>query len=185
MTRSFAGWMFFAVVGCGALPVAQAAEQGGQPAKQQAVSTTTPMSAPASHQASTLSASPASNQASSAQSAASPLEGTSWPVKVIPDAMAAEKGEKPFDDALIFKDGKVTMSACVKMGFAASAYSLTQTGETWSFSTRQLSQEQGTTRWSAMFTGDAVKGALVWVKKDSTILHYTFEGKKATTPGAS
>ena len=185
MTRRFAGWMLFAVVGCGVLPAAHAAEQGGQSVKQQVTSAASsaakaPMAAPASQPA----AAPI-NEATATQPATSPLEGTSWPVTVTPDAMAAQKGEKPFDDTLIFKDGLVTMSACVKIGFAASSYALRPAGETWLFTTQQLSKDQGTTHWEATFTGETVKGTLLWTKLDGTSLHYTFEGKKATTPGAS
>ena len=198
MTRSIVGWMLFAVLGGGAMPLAYAAEAGGPLAKPQATSTTatsavppgsaqaTPAAQPAATPAPTPSAAPLSSQASAAQPvAASPLEGTSWPVKVTPDAMAAQKGEKPFDDTLSFKDRRVTMSACVKLGFAASAYSLTRAGEAWSFATRQVSKEQGMTRWAATFTGETVTGTLLWMKPDGTSLRYTFQGKKAATPGAS
>jgi len=107
-------------------------------------------------------------------------------VKVTPDAIAAQKGEKPFDDSFIFKDGKVTMSACVKMGFAPSSYTtIPAAGGAWSLATRQVSTDQSTTRWMATFTGEAVKGTMVWMKKDGTTLHYSVEGKKAMTPGAS
>jgi len=99
--------------------------------------------------------------------------------------MAAQRGEKPFDDSLIFKDGRVTMSACVKMGFAPSLYTTIPAGSSWSFLTRQMSTAQGQTRWVATFTGEAVKGTMTWTKQDGTILHYTVEGKKETPPGAS
>ena len=171
---------------CGGLPIARAAEEGGQSAKQQVTAasgtvTTAPASAPATPAAQPTSTAPA---ASTHAAVSSPLEGTTWPVIVTPDAMAAQKGEKPFDDSLIFKDGKVTMSACVKMGFAPSAYTTIPAGSSWSFTTRQVSPGQGTTRWMATFAGEAVKGTMTWTKQDGTALHYTFDGKKATKPAA-
>src|SRR5262249_36941207 len=53
---------------------------------------------------------------------AGPLDGSTWSVKVTPDDAAAKKGEKEFDDVIVFRGGKVTMSECVKAGFAASSY---------------------------------------------------------------
>ena len=79
------------------------------------------------------------------QASAGPLEGTRWSVKVTPDDVAKAKGEKPFDDALIFARSAVTMSACVKMGFQPSAYTVSKSGEAWSFQTKQISPKEGTT----------------------------------------
>lgn len=116
---------------------------------------------------------------------ASVLEGTTWPIKLTPDETAAKQGEKPFDDSLIFKDGKVTMSACVKSGFSASIYTAVPVGPAWTFATEQVSDAQGTTAWTAEIAGNAVKGTMAWTKKDGTILHYSFEGTKAAAPSAS
>ena len=187
MKRNVAGWVVVVFMVCGGVSAVRAAEQGGQSPKQQETSTgATPSSQPG-----TLQAAPAVQPMSAAPAATtqtiapSPLEGTTWPVKVTPDAIAAQTGEKPFDDSLIFKDGTVTMSACVKMGFAPSGYTTLPTGSTWSFMTRQVSTSQGTTKWMATFAEEAVKGTMVWMKQDGTVLHYTFEGKKATNPKVS
>ena len=187
MKRNVAGWLVLGCVVCGGLPIARAAEGGGQSAKPQATATsattaTAPVPAPATPPVPPMSPAPA---AAPQAAMSSPLEGTTWPVKVTPDAMAAQKGEKPFDDSLRFKDGKVAMSACVQMGFAPSTYTALPVGGSWSFTTRQMSPGQGTTRWMATFTGATVKGTMTWMKQDGTILHYTVEGKKATMPGAS
>ncbi len=118
------------------------------------------------------------------QQATSPLEGTIWSVKVTPDAIATQNGEKPFDDSLIFKDGRITMSACAKMGFAPSSYTALPAGAVQSFTTHQMSLDQGTTRWTGTFTGETVKGTMVWTKKNGAALHYSFEGKNAAKPVA-
>jgi hypothetical protein len=102
-------------------------------------------------------------------------------VKVTPDEAAMTKGEKIYDDVIIFDGGYVTMGACVKSGFDASKYTAGKSGEGWSFQTEQMSRKEGKTIWTADILGDAVKGKLVWTKKDGTALSYTFEGKKAGT----
>jgi len=109
----------------------------------------------------------------------SDLEGTSWTVKVTPDALAKKKGEKPFDDALIFANGTVTMTACVKVGFAPSGYTASRTGEAWLFKTEQTSKKEGQTVWFASLSGNAIKGTMTWTKPDGTVLHYAVEGKNA------
>jgi Zn ribbon nucleic-acid-binding protein len=106
------------------------------------------------------------------------LDGTNWQVKVTPDEAAAKKGEKAFDDTIVFKDGKVSMSECVKVGFAASAYTATKTADGWSFKTEQTSDKEGKAVWNGTTKGDTCKGTLVWTKKDGTVLNYTFDGKK-------
>ena len=96
----------------------------------------------------------ASGEQTSAQTAsASSLEGTTWPVKLIPDAMAAQQGEKPFDDELSFAKGQVTMSACVKSGFTPSRYTIAPSGGSWSFKTHQVSKNQGETTWTGLVSG--------------------------------
>ena len=173
MKHALAGWLVVGLVASIGLSAAQAAEQAGQPSKQPAAATGARTTAiPA--------AQPMGIMPSTQKAAPSPLEGTTWDVKVLPDAMAAQKGEKPFDDSLIFKDGKVTMSACVKMGFAPSTYTTIPTGSAWSFTTHQVSSSQGTTTWTAAVTGDAIKGTMLWTKADGSMLHYTVEGQKAS-----
>ena len=124
-------------------------------------------------------------QASTQIASTSSLEATTWPVKVIPDATTAQKGEKAFDDELSFKGGQVTMSACVKSGFAPSSYTLAPSGSSWSFTTRQVSKDQGNTNWTGLISGDSMKGTMVWTKLDGTILRYNYEGKKAAASSKS
>jgi len=118
------------------------------------------------------------------QSASSPpkglagLEGTRWSVIVTPDETAMSKGEKIYNDTLVFSGGKVTMNECVAYGFGATAYTAAKSGDSWSFSTDQASEKEGKTRWTAEMKADSVKGTLVWTKKDGTVFNYTFGGKK-------
>ena len=123
---------------------------------------------------------------SAALAAVSPLEGTSWSVKVVPDEAATQQGEKSFDDGFVFKDGKVTLTACVKAGFAPSTYTAAPAGEAWTLTTEQVSPDQGQTKWEAEISGNAIHGTLVWTKTTGTVLRYTFQGsKEEKTPSAT
>ena len=113
--------------------------------------------------------------------AASPLEGTTWNVKLMPDAAAAEHGEQAFDDALVFEHGKVWMTECVKVGFEASPYTLTPEGAAWKLWTQQSSPKEGTSDWSASIQESAIQGTLTWTKQDGTVLKYTFEGQRKSS----
>ena len=112
------------------------------------------------------------------QSPSSSLEGTRWAIIVTPDETAMAKGEKIYNDTLVFSGNKVTMTECVAYGFGPSAYTATKAGDSWSFSTDQVSEKEGKTRWSAEMKGDTVKGTLVWTKKDGTVFNYELRGKK-------
>ena len=107
-----------------------------------------------------------------------PLDGTTWQVNVTPDTASAKDGEKSFNDTLIFDDGKVVMTECLKYGFGASAYTTSQAGEKWSFKTEQKSPEKGNSQWSGEITGESIRGDMSWTKKDGESFHYAFEGKK-------
>ena len=156
-----------------------------QPAMQTtATATAAPTVTAPAPVATSATTSTASTMTSPQAVATSPLEGMTWQVKVTPDAATAQKGEKPFDDTLIFQDGKVTMTACAKAGFASSAYTASPAGDTWSLTTQQMSNDQGETKWIANLSGNSIKGELIWTKQDGTILHYTFAGKKTAKSSA-
>ncbi len=122
----------------------------------------------------------AGSVSSPAAPTASPLDGTEWPVKVTPTLAAAQRGEKTFDDAFVFANGKVTLTACAKAGFTSSAYNASPTGPAaWKITTQQESPTAGKTAWVGMVQGDAITGTLAMTKKDGTIERYTFEGKRA------
>jgi hypothetical protein len=109
------------------------------------------------------------------------LDGMKWSVKVAPDAMAAGKGEKAFDDVIVADAGRVTMSECLKWGFKPSKYTTEPAGSGLAFRTEQTSKKEGTSVWTGEIAGDKITGKMVWTKKDGTVLNYTFEGRKAGT----
>ena len=71
------------------------------------------------------------------------------------------------------------MASGKKRGFVPSEYFLAPSRERWSFTTQQISQQHGVYVWTGEIAGDTMNGVLVWTKPDTTILQYTFEGRKA------
>lgn len=106
------------------------------------------------------------------------LDGGKWKIKVTPDKETAAKGEKEFDDELIFADGKVTSTGCVPYGFNASPYKTQKKEKGTKWETDQVSEKEGKAHWSGKIKGDEIKGNMTWSKKDGATLHYTFAGKK-------
>src|SRR5437879_5417108 len=99
----------------------------------------------------------AATTAPSTTAGASWLDGTRWIIKVTPDQEAREKGEKAFDDVIVFDGGKVSMTACVKVGFAASDYRTgrASTGKM-GFLAKQRSETEGDSEWSGMMEGGSI-----------------------------
>ena len=113
---------------------------------------------------------------------AGPLDGTKWKLRGRPDEAAKRMGEKPSKDTLIFKEGHMTSTSCVKYGFRASPYTAAQSGTTWAFGTEQMSPKDGKTAWSGTVNGEVLTGTMVWTKMDGSRFRYTFEGRKARRP---
>jgi hypothetical protein len=109
------------------------------------------------------------------------LDGTRWSVTVTPDTAAKKAGEKPSKDTLIFKDGQLTSTACVKYGFAPSAYTATGTSTKASFQAEQTSAKEGKTSWSGHATEGTITGTMTWTKQNGQTLQYTFSGKRSKT----
>ncbi|HMC83864.1 MAG TPA: hypothetical protein VKL61_11615 [Candidatus Polarisedimenticolia bacterium] len=112
--------------------------------------------------------------ASSAKSDASPEKGI-WKLKVVPDAEAAAKGEKEFEDTLILKGGKLRSTACEPYGFGSASYKMD--GNTWM--SDMESKKEGKNHWHGEVDGDHLTGRMTWTKADGTVLNYTFEGHRA------
>ena len=110
--------------------------------------------------------------------AATPLDGTKWQITITPDAAAKKAGEKVSKDMLIFQGGQMTSTACVKYGFAHSAYTAAGTSAAPSFQAEQTSAKEGKMTWSGKVSGDTIGGTASWTKKNGRMLHYRFAGKK-------
>jgi len=112
--------------------------------------------------------------AASAKSDASPEKGI-WKLKVVPDAEAAAKGEKEFEDTLILKGGKLRSTACEPYGFGSASYKMD--GNTWM--SDMESKKEGKNHWHGEVDGDHLTGRMTWTRADGTVLSYTFEGHRA------
>jgi hypothetical protein len=110
--------------------------------------------------------------------AAATLDGTSWTVRVVPDAAAKKAGEHAFRDTLIFKDGEMTAKDCLKYGFEPAPYKMGDASGMTSFQSTQVSLKEGTDVWSGTVNENRVQGNLIWTKTDGKTLNYTFKGTR-------
>lgn len=108
------------------------------------------------------------------------LDGTSWKVHVEPDAMAKTKGEKDFDETLIFADGSLTSTVRGQIGFGAASYAVSQDPKTkdFTFRSEQRSEHEGTTTWTGTIHESHVEGKMIWKKSNGAIVTFTFKGEK-------
>ena len=106
------------------------------------------------------------------------LDGTKWKVKVVPNQAAADKGEKEFDDELIFADGKFTSTALLKKGFKPAPYRGDIEPREAEFEVEQVSETNGVITWLGDVRGTNTMGRLQWRQKDGTRLAFEFSGTK-------
>jgi hypothetical protein len=106
------------------------------------------------------------------------LDGTKWKVEVVPDKAAADKGEKEFDDVLIFADGKFTSTALLPKGFKPSKYKTDIEPKEAEFEVEQLSETNGVADWHGEIRGTNTVGGLEWTQKDRGYLLFEFTGTK-------
>ena len=102
------------------------------------------------------------------------VEGT-WNVHVTPEAGAAAKGEKEFDDTLLLQKGKFHSSACDAYGFGQTPYRVEENH----WMSDGVSTKEGKNHWHGEVTGDSVSGQMTWTKADGSVLNYTFTGTRA------
>src|SRR5437867_1272985 len=92
------------------------------------------------------------------------LDGTKWKVRLVPDKAAADKGEKEFDDELIFTDGKFTSTALLRRGFKPSKYHAEVEPREAEFEVQQVSETDGTADWHGEIRGTNTVGGLEWTQ---------------------
>jgi len=103
-----------------------------------------------------------------------PPEAGNWKVVVTPDADAAAKGEKAFDDTLILHKAKFKSTACVPYGFDSAPYKV----EAGAWMSDMESQKEGKSHWHGEVSGDSITGKMTWTKPDGTVFNYTFSGTR-------
>jgi hypothetical protein len=92
--------------------------------------------------------------------------------------MAQDKGEKKFKETMTFADGKISLSAA-KVGFLASPYSVTKSGEKdLTFKAERSSAGEGESIWTGTVHDKDVEGKLIWTRSGGEVLTYTFKGSK-------
>lgn len=106
------------------------------------------------------------------------LDGTKWKVKVVPNEAVAAKGEKEFNDELIFADGKFTSTALLKKGFKPAKYNGDIEPKEAEFEVEQVSETNGVVTWLGEIRGTNAVGRLQWRQKDGGKLAYEFSGTK-------
>jgi len=116
------------------------------------------------------------------------LDGIHGKIKVIPDKVTADRGEKGFDDTLSFAGGKFTSAFFLANGFNPASYSGEKEENEAEFEVEQTSVTNGVINWLGEVRGKKLGGRMTWTKKDGRILTYNFEGAKdeaITTPPRS
>jgi hypothetical protein len=106
------------------------------------------------------------------------LDGTKLKVKVEPDKPAAEKGEKGFEDELIFADGTFTSKALLTKGFKPSKYNGEVEPNEAEFEVEQVGETNNVVNWLGEIRGTNAVGRLKWKREDGSNLSYEFNGTK-------
>jgi len=96
-----------------------------------------------------------------APTAASHLLLDGWSFRV----EAFEKGEKIFEDRLVFKDGTFFSEACRKFGFDRSPYYTRVEGDQIQFLAETASPTHGTMVWKGSVKQNRIKGGFRWTKE--------------------
>ena len=104
------------------------------------------------------------------------LDGTHSKVKVVPDKMTADKGEKEFTDTLSFSKGKFSSATFLARGFKPADYRGEAEENEAEFEVEQTSETNGVVNWQGEIRAKNVVGRLTWKKKDGTSLSYNFDG---------
>ena len=104
------------------------------------------------------------------------LDGTHWKINVIPEKANPDKGEKAYDDTLVFVDGRFSSAALALKGFKPSPYRGEKEENEAEFEVEQVSQANGVVNWLGEVRGKQISGRLQWRKKNGASLSYNFTG---------
>lgn len=109
--------------------------------------------------------------------AASPLDGTSWELKIV---TPAEKD--PLTDVIRFDQGTVLSSLFRQKGFPTSRVTLTEEkGRPLIWETLQTSSDRTSISWHGEVEGGRVSGVALLRRPGGANITYTFTGRKVTT----
>jgi len=79
-------------------------------------------------------------------------------------------------DDLIFKDGTLLSTECVKYGFEASPYEFREMDDAIMFISSSTSEKEGENQWEGKVEGDKIKGTFLWIKMGQDPVMYKYEG---------
>ena len=106
------------------------------------------------------------------------LDGTKWKITVTPDKQTAAKGEKAYEETLLFASGKMMASASAARGFGPSPYLAERKDDTIHWQAEPISPTAGKALWSGEAKGRSIRGTLNCVKKDNSLCQYSFSGER-------
>ena len=93
--------------------------------------------------------------------------------------------EEPYEDTLIFEDGKFRSVACDEYGFDWAPYTTQpMAGGIVRFEVTAESEEEGTNHWVGKVANDGIKGEFTWTKEGQEPIEYSFEGAIAEEEAA-
>lgn len=88
--------------------------------------------------------------------------------------------EEPYEDTLIFEDGKFRSVACDEYGFDWAPYTTqAMAGGIVRFEVTAESEEEGTNHWVGKAVEDRIEGQFTWTKEGQEPIEYSFEGEVA------
>lgn len=110
--------------------------------------------------------------------AASPLDGTSWQLKIVTPAEKA-----PLTDVIRFDQGSFLSSLFRQKGFPpTSRVTLTEEkGRPLVWETLQTNSDRGSISWHGEVEGNTVRGVALQRQPSGPSINYTFTGQKVTT----
>jgi hypothetical protein len=106
------------------------------------------------------------------------LDGTKLKVRVVPNQAAADKGARPFDDELVFADGKLTSTTLLPQGFKPAKYHAETEPHEAEFEAELVSATNNVVTWTGEIRGTNTMGGVQWLQKDGTYFGYEFTGTK-------
>jgi hypothetical protein len=111
------------------------------------------------------------------------LDGTSWNVKLTPDAATAKKGEKAFDDTLGFFEGKIDLMNFSQLGFYPP-YKAKASGAAVAFNGNSRNTKGDKLTLQGQVKGQTVSGSVVHTLKDGTVHRFSLSGTRMGAPTA-
>lgn len=111
----------------------------------------------------------------------SQLDGTKWTITAMPTADSLKKGERNFQDTLVFANSQLSLEKSEMSGFPASQYTTKLSKDRQTFAAALRSPKEGTAQYNGWLNQDRdrISGTIAWVRANGEKVTYTFDGNKA------